>query len=186
MHIQDFPCVGVCIPHDPLTSANELIVNTCFRHSWFLLFLRFFSKRLENMIHLLPLSFISFTGCSWRVSRKSSKALSDQSSFFIWFLLFILLVGVIISNFLILWLLMQTVSVYVICLVTFIVEITCSSAFFLEDEFCGILSTFFPVLPLPLSFLFLSLFPVSSDVWYAGFVDLITSLSIWKDTGILE
>ena len=41
----------------------------------------FFSKRLENIIHLLRLSFISYTGCSRSVSRKSSKALSDKSSF---------------------------------------------------------------------------------------------------------
>ena len=41
-------------------------------------------------------------------------------------------------------------------------------------------------LPFPWSFLFLSLFPVSSDLSYIGFVDLLPSLSIWKDNGILE
>ena len=44
-------------------------------------FVPFFSKHLENIIHLLCLSFIYFTGCSRRVSRKFSKALSHQSSF---------------------------------------------------------------------------------------------------------
>ena len=77
------------IPYDPFTCANELIVNTCFLHSSFLFFVPFFSKRLENIIHLLRLSLISFTGCSRRVSRKSSNALSDQSSFlFDFFFLF--------------------------------------------------------------------------------------------------
>ena len=49
-----------------------------------------FLNVLKNIIHLLRLSFISFTSCSWRVSRKSSKALSDQSSFlFGFFFLFL-------------------------------------------------------------------------------------------------
>ena len=52
-------------------------------------FFLFLSKRLENIIHLFRLSFICFTGCSRRVSRKSSKALSDQSSsLFVFFFLF--------------------------------------------------------------------------------------------------
>ena len=78
------------IPHDPFTCANELIVNTSFLQSSFLFFVPFFSKRLESIIHLLCLSFISFSGSSRSVSRKFSKALSDQSSFLFgfFFLLF--------------------------------------------------------------------------------------------------
>ena len=48
-----------------------------------LFFVPFFSKRLYNIIHLLRLSFMSFTGCSLRISRKSSKALSDNLLFYL-------------------------------------------------------------------------------------------------------
>ena len=72
--------------------AQRLVLRDCLQreHRAFLPFLPwlliialffFFSKHFENIIHLLCLSFISFTGCSRSVSRKSSKALSDQSSF---------------------------------------------------------------------------------------------------------
>ena len=57
--------------------------------------------------------------------------------------------------------------------------LTSSSAlFFLEDEFVVFLPLLLSGLPFPWSFLFLLLFPVSSDVWYAGFVDVIPSLSL--------
>ena len=72
--------------------ARRLVLRDCLQRERraFLPFLQrlliiplffFFSKRFENIIHLLRLSFISFTGCSRSVSRKSSKALSGQSSF---------------------------------------------------------------------------------------------------------
>ena len=54
------------------------------------IFVTFFSKRLENIIHLLRLSFIPFSASSLKVGWKSSKALSDQSSFlFGFFFLFL-------------------------------------------------------------------------------------------------
>ena len=72
--------------------------------------------------------------------------------------------------------------------------LTSSSAFFfLEDEFVVFLPLLFTVLSFPWSFLFLSLLLVYSDVWYAGFVDLIPSLSLpsgrilafWKKSSTL-
>ena len=138
-------------------------------------FILLFSERLENIIHLLGLSFISFTGCSRRISRKSSKALSDQSSFLFGFFFLYLLVNVISSNVLILPLLMQTVTVDVVCVVTFIVQTYYFffSFLLLGRWICGIPATSFCSLAIPLIFSFSIIVP--------GFFRCLICLFCWSN-----
>ena len=96
----------------------------------------------------------------------------------IWFLLHLFLANVVFTDIWIFWFLMKNITVYVICIVTFIVQ---TSHFYRSFSLrrwicycsCCIASAFF--LPLLL---------FSSDVWYAGFIDLIPSVSL-PSAGIL-
>ena len=121
--------------------------------------------------------FHLFTGCSLRVTSKCSKALSDQLSFFICFLIFILLVNVIISNVLILLLLMQTVTVYVVCVITFIVQTSDFFTFLLLGRWiCGIPATSFCSLAIPFIFSFsIIVVGILEQIIYFNFLCLLVA-----------
>ena len=109
--------------------------------------------------------------------------------FFTCFLLFILLGNVIIGNFLIVRLLMQTVTVDVVCVVTFIVQTSYFSSFLLLGRWIfGIPGTSFCILTIPFIFSFSI---IVADFfrclirWFC-WSNPFTVTTIWKDTGILE
>ena len=99
------------------------------------------------------------------------------------------MVNFIICNVFILLLLMQTVTVYVVCVVTFIVQ-TCYFffSFLLGRGICGIPSTSFCKLAIPFIFSFsiiLSGLFRCLIHWFCR-SNPFTVTTIWKDTGILE